>query len=316
MVEVGIPVYKALDTLPKALDSLVSQTYSPFLVCLSIDGDGLDYTPIIEEYRRRGLNIRVVYSEKNEGPGMARQKVFDTTQCDYIMFMDSDDMLMPRAVEVLYNGAKKEQYDVLRSSFIREDKVQSTIIPQNVPTITWFHGKIYRTRYIKEKGLRFHPQLRTEEDAYFNILCWNAAKKRGETAEVTYLWRDNKNSITRAEPNSVYFSKTYLNYIFSQTEALKMMPSVLEQMTGPLIGQTLVNLYNHYQTAVYYKLSLTKMDEMISNLKNYEWMKTFVATEQNWIDALNYVKAGVVYENKKAYYYEEPFDKWAKRLLT
>lgn len=47
MIEVIIPVYNALDTLPKALDSLVAQTKNNFIVCLSIDGDGLNYDNII-----------------------------------------------------------------------------------------------------------------------------------------------------------------------------------------------------------------------------------------------------------------------------
>ena len=48
MVEVGIPVYKARDTLPNALDSLVVQTKKNFIVCLSIDGDGENYQDIID----------------------------------------------------------------------------------------------------------------------------------------------------------------------------------------------------------------------------------------------------------------------------
>lgn len=50
-----------------------------FLVCLSIDCDGEDYSDIIEEYRRRGLHIRVINATENGGPGAARQKVIDTT---------------------------------------------------------------------------------------------------------------------------------------------------------------------------------------------------------------------------------------------
>ena len=38
--EVGIPVYNAVDTLPRTLESLVNQTISDFGICLSIDGDG------------------------------------------------------------------------------------------------------------------------------------------------------------------------------------------------------------------------------------------------------------------------------------
>ena len=105
----------------------------------------------------------------------------------------------------------------MRSSFLKEDKNgNGTHIPQNVGTITWFHGKIYRVKFLKEKGLKFHPTLRSEEDAYFNLLCWNSTENRGEIAESTYIWRYNPNSITRAgEDNQTYFKNTYLNYIFS-----------------------------------------------------------------------------------------------------
>ena len=66
MVEVGIPIYKAKETLPNALDSLVAQTYKNFSVCLSIDGDGEDYSEIISMYRARGLKIRVINEVTNE----------------------------------------------------------------------------------------------------------------------------------------------------------------------------------------------------------------------------------------------------------
>ena len=102
IVEIGIPVYKAKETLPDALDSLVAQTYKRFIVTLSIDGDGEDYSDIINTYKARGLKIRAITSAVNHGAGGARQLILDATICDYIMFLDADDILMPRAVEVLY----------------------------------------------------------------------------------------------------------------------------------------------------------------------------------------------------------------------
>ena len=50
MVNVAIPVYKARSTLPYCLNSLVAQTKNMFLVTLVQDGDGEDYSDIIEEY--------------------------------------------------------------------------------------------------------------------------------------------------------------------------------------------------------------------------------------------------------------------------
>ena len=55
IVNIIIPTYKARETLPKALDSLVAQTKDMFLVTIVQDGDGEDYSDIVTEYKRRGL---------------------------------------------------------------------------------------------------------------------------------------------------------------------------------------------------------------------------------------------------------------------
>jgi hypothetical protein len=81
--------------------------------------------------------------------------------------------------------------------------------------ITWFHGKIYRVKYLKDKNIRFLPGLMTDEDAYFNAVAWNSTENKGIIDEVLYLWRDNKNSVTRKLSPTDYFCKNYNNYIRS-----------------------------------------------------------------------------------------------------
>lgn len=316
MVEVGIPVWHARETLPKALDSLVAQTKDMFITCLSIDGDGENYSDIIEEYSRRGLKIRVINSEENGGPGMARQRVFDTTQCDYVMFMDSDDMLMPRAVEVLYTQSKTGDFDIVRSSFIREEKnKQDLYLPQNAGTITWFHGKIYKVKYIRDNNLRFLP-LKTDEDAYFNLVAWNSTQKRGEISEVTYLWRFNENSLTRQRNSKEYFCDTYMNYITSQVEGLKMLAKLGNGTVNPsLVGQTLINIYNYYMHARFYKIPPDAMDECLMTLKTEPWMQLFLQDLHNWADIAKNLRAGDIYDEKYVVFYTEPINAWAARLL-
>jgi len=63
-------------------------------------------------------------------------------------------------------------------------------------TVTWFHGKIYRTSYLKNLGTKIPPHLKVDEDAYYNLIAWHATEKRGYVDEVTYIWRYNKKSIT------------------------------------------------------------------------------------------------------------------------
>lgn len=316
MLEIGIPVYKARDTLPKGLDSLVAQTKDNFIVCLSIDADGEDYSDIVDVYRARGLRIRVINADENGGPGIARQRILDTTQCDYIMFMDADDMLLPRAVELLYVQAKIQNLDIVRSSFIKEErKGGDRYITKDVNTITWFHGKIYRVGYIKEKNIRFLPDLRTDEDAYFNFVAWNSTKKRGDLGEMTYIWRDNPNSVTRCNNIREYFSRTYNNYIRSQVEGLKKLFELNNDINNSLVSQTLMNLYYYYMNAKFLNLPLDETEAMFRTLADEVWMPAFLSNPQIWMEAVQSVKAGAVYENKYVVFFSENFYDWVMRLL-
>ena len=316
MLEIGIPVYKAKDTLPALLDSIVSQTKKMFIVCLSIDGDNEDYTDIIKTYVQRGLKIRVIPSDINGGPGVARQRILDTTQCDYIMFADADDLLMPRAVEILYRKIVAGGFDIIRSSFLKEmSGSEDKVLKATDNIVTWFHGKIYKVSYLKKNNIRFLPELRTDEDAYFNMLAWNGTKNKDYIDEITYIWRDNLSSITRKEEKKEYFINHHMDYIHGQVEALKRIFQITPEVSTLLVTLTLINIYYYYMTARFYHCDEEEMDNCISSLKDESWMKLWLLEGQNWIDVLNNIKPGNVYEEEYVIFYEETFNLWAARLL-
>lgn len=316
MVEIGVPVYNARDTLPDLLDSIVAQTKKSVIVCLSIDGDGLDYSDIIETYSARGLKIRVINSKENGGPGAARQRIFDTTQCPYIMFADADDMLMPRAVEILYRSIVAGGYDILRSHFIRERASEPDLLLRaQDSTITWFHGKIYRTQYIKNLGVRVPDFLRTDEDAYFNLIAWYSTKNRGFVEEITYLWRDNKNSITRSKSSAQYFIETHHYYIRSQVEAFKFLFDHNIEIDDKLITFTLKNLYEYYMHARFYNCDEQYLDQLLSSLQDYPRIQIWYNNIDNWIELVKCLKVGDQYENGTIVFFQETFNKWVDRLI-
>ena len=154
MVAIIIPIYKSRDTLPTALDSLVSQTKKTFMVIPSIDGDGENYDDLFEEYEKRGLHIYPIYSKENCGPGIARQRGIDAAKmCKYLMFLDADDMLLPRAVEVLTHEIEVKNADIVAGTFLNEQSPGiAEIYDAHEKGITWLHGKIYRREYLG-KGL-------------------------------------------------------------------------------------------------------------------------------------------------------------------
>ena len=316
MVEIGIPVYKARETLPATLDSLVAQTCKDFIICLSIDGDNENYNDIIEIYRARGLEIRVITSITNCGAGAARQHILNCTSSDYIMFVDADDILMPRAVEVLYTNAKAHDYDIVQGSFIREFKDKEDIMMSSTDNVlTWFHGKIYKVSYLQNKKISFLSGLRTDEDAYFNAVAWNSTDNKGLIGEVVYLWRDNKNSITRSLPDKEYFIKTHNDYIRGQVQALIKLHEINETVSQTFITATLINIYYFYMRARFYKCDEEEMNNIISILKEEEWMQLWLDKGENWVDVIQNIKPGQIYDGEYVIFYKETFNLWAARLL-
>lgn len=316
ITEVGIPVYHAVDTLPQTLESLINQTTNMYSICLSLDGEdyGL-YKEIVEAFAARNLRIRVLLNEHG-GAGMARQAILDTTQAEYMIFLDADDLLTPRAVEILTRAIDTQDLDIVRAAYVKEEiNEMGTVIPQNSSSITHFHGKIYRVSYLQEKNIRFHPDLYLNEDSFFNLVAWNSTDRRGEIAEPMCIWRDNKDSLTRGEGEKAFFVKSYDQYILSQVDGLKKLHEINGgEVSKTLVTTTLVLIYSSYMRAKCYNLDLDKIDFIISTLQKHQFMQDYLNDYNSWVELIRQLRVGEIYDDIIVFY-KEPFSEWANRLL-
>lgn len=300
MVNVIIPTYNALNTLPDALDSLVAQTKKMFIVTIVQDCDGLDYTELIEEYRRRGLKIRHIYTPENLGPGGARQYGMDIdSMCDYFMFLDSDDMLYPRAIDALYREAKLHDADIICSDFaIETSYAPISYFHAGEGPVTWTHGKIYKAQYLRDNNIRFIDGLRLNEDSHFNLVAVNCAKKKYNLNELTYLWRDNKASLTRKDEDRLdYFSRSWWQYIQSQVQGLTDISRIKGELDPQMTAATLNNMYVQIMEGIYYKLDTSKVKELCLKLKDNELLLKVLDEKLFWSTINTLVKGSLMKED-------------------
>lgn len=308
MVNVIVPMYHSKDTIHDTLNALVAQTKKMFIVTLVQDCDGEDYTEIINEYRNRGLHIQLLSTKKNSGPGVARQVGIDNTKmCDYVMFCDSDDMYYPRAIELLYMEAKRHNADVVTSSITFEEKngPGGYIISGESP-VTWCGGKIYRLDYLKKNNIRFLDDLRLNEDAYFNLVACNSTDKRFLIKEHTYFWRANPNSLTRKEKDT-FFERSNSQYILSQIRGLKKIYEITGKIKESLLAQTLMNIYYSMMLQMHKKVDDWSYIEELETLKENKFIQDFLDNGNNWQYFVDNLKAAVVTEDKKVYFYKVRF---------
>lgn len=317
MVDVIIPTYKARETLPKALDSLVAQTKKMFITTIVQDADGEDYSDIIEEYRRRGLQIRLLKLEENRGPGGARQAGMDADRmCDYFMFLDSDDMYMPRAVELLYREAKLHDADIAASDFVAErEGTPGTLMDVMEVPVTWCHGRIYKAKFLRDNNIRFLDGLRINEDAYFNLIAHNCTTNKIKIKEITYIWRDNKNSLTRTNGKDEFFKRTWKTYITSQVEALLRIIELKGEVPPDLLGATLLYVYHYWMIAKHYKVVDDEIEKELLKLKDNPVLINSMLEELFWKHIVDNLKGCTLWEDA-VIFYQERFCDWLKKYIA
>ncbi|MDQ0160557.1 glycosyltransferase family 2 protein [Alkalibacillus salilacus] len=96
LVSVVIPFYSELNWLDEALHSVKNQTYDNLEVLVVNDGSPEDPTSVMEKYN----NFAFLINKENGGPSSARNLGIEKSAGKYIAFLDSDDIWMPKKVEM------------------------------------------------------------------------------------------------------------------------------------------------------------------------------------------------------------------------
>ena len=158
---IGIPYYKNSEECEVAFKKLM-KTLEPQIggnILLFIFEDGqfskwLDYS--FEN------NIGVAWSKTNKGIAFARNYLLEwmiNANCDYIMFIDSDDMVDCDFISNMYTEACTSKADMIISRFIMNKKEVSYPQRSNVA------GICLKSDFIK--GLKFNEDYNISEDTLF-----------------------------------------------------------------------------------------------------------------------------------------------------
>lgn len=116
IISIIIPIYNVQDFLANSLLSVGSQSYRDFEVILVNDGATDLSATIAEDFVRKDSRFRLIHQE-NKGLSGARNTGLREALGEYIFYLDSDDMLLENALELLINAAVKYQGDVVQGNF-------------------------------------------------------------------------------------------------------------------------------------------------------------------------------------------------------
>ena len=110
-VSVIVPVYNTEQYLEKCLDSLVNQTLEDIEIIIINDGSTDDSKKKIELWEKKDKRIKL-YNKENGGQASARNLGLSVATGEYIAFLDSDDYVSNEMYNLLYQEAKKDDFDI------------------------------------------------------------------------------------------------------------------------------------------------------------------------------------------------------------
>ena len=106
IVSIIIPVYNAGEYLAETLDSVLSQTYSNLEIILVDDGSTDGSGEYCDRIKESDCRIKVFHKE-NGGAAEARNYALERVNGDYVVFIDSDDLVKPDYIENMVRAAEK-----------------------------------------------------------------------------------------------------------------------------------------------------------------------------------------------------------------
>ena len=135
MVSVIVPIYNVEEYLEECLESIRNQTYTNIEVILVNDGSTDGSIEICERFCQQDNRFKLV-TQENQGLSAARNRGVKESIGEYIMFVDSDDVVKENIVEVLFFYMNSD-VDIVECQITRcKDE-----LVENKPTSIMFKGE-------------------------------------------------------------------------------------------------------------------------------------------------------------------------------
>ncbi|MGW3208205.1 glycosyltransferase family 2 protein [Streptomyces sp. NPDC001135] len=186
--------------------------------------------------------LRVVRrSENSGGCGSPRNTGVDAVTTPYVMFLDSDDVLPPGAVDALLTAATGAHAEVASGLCVRRELPSGREQPWQAPLYTahttlarpsqrprLVHdtlcvNKLYRTDFLREHGIRFPDGRFLYEDIVFTARVLAAGPRIALVPERVYVWHVRRN----AERLSLSLDREHIDNWQARVEACAQAYDIL-----------------------------------------------------------------------------------------
>lgn len=325
-ISVIIPVYNSEKYLADCVESLMCQSFHDAEFIFVDDGSTDRSVDVLKMYQRLDGRISI-FQQKNSYAGVARNTGMSHATGEYITFLDSDDIMLPYALDTYYHQATAFNADVVVSSayWFSEDVVERNLaewclrtkyLPMGKAVFSrrnysnylfqisagapW--GKLYRRELIEKNGLSF-PALPRSEDFCFVYEAFAVAESISTVDEKLILYRINENSGSlenTKDKSPTAFIDGYL-ILWNRLTKRNLNENLRQTFINALVHATVNNFYQ-LKTGTGYKKLFNSFREDVVTTFNLDFTDEDFYYEK---DRLNYLKEIAYAENFDEYMYQK-----------
>lgn len=239
-VSIIIPVYNVEKYIVECLQSVANQTVADKIECIVVDDCGPDRSFAIaqdwisgykSDNRYNSVDFKLIQREKNGGLSAARNTGVKEAVGEYLYFLDSDDYLIPTAIEHLLALADKHGgVDLLPALYITDGHKMEQFGSHSFPEFSdnrkliktalldydripvTAANRLVRREFFIEHNLWFKEGI-IHEDNYWTFFLAKHVQRMAFTPEKIYYYRTTEGSITKA-PNKEKETKAFTTFIY------------------------------------------------------------------------------------------------------
>lgn len=221
----------------RCLDSIFSQDYENYEVIFIDDGSEDDSLSIVNKYQEKYKDKLKLIKQENHGVSFSRNVAATCAKGDYLFFLDSDDWIHPRTLQLLNSSISNENdIDCIIFSLTEifpDHEIRSNMLNPvankvgnrsfnykdiGEDLIYIFGGmstKVVRRVFYERSQIRFNPELRTAEDLCVSLEIISKAKSIKVINYPLYFYRKNMDGKSLATSHMSHLDKS-LEYAISR----------------------------------------------------------------------------------------------------
>lgn len=232
MVSVIIPSFNRAHIISETLDSVLKQTYQNW-ECIVVDDGSTDETlEIVNQYANSDARFFFFKrtADKSKGPSSCRNIGIEKAQGDFIVFLDSDDLLAPNCFENrinFFSENKEADFLVFNMEVFEKTPIIETVRAKKIEkseaffsflqlkTVWHVTSPIYKAEFLKNK-IFFNEKLMVYEDLEFAVKAIFYSKTIFFFDQTDCYYRNDIHYFQKHEDVSFVnkIIKSFVNYVY------------------------------------------------------------------------------------------------------